>query len=241
MKDYGEKVGAKVTRKRSRNTDSASMRQVIVESEKSGSKAASNGKVFRASELRYRRLFETAQDGILILHAKSGKIMDVNPFLEKLIGYSKGELLNKNLWEIGSFRDVEASKSAFTKLQREKYIRYENLPLQTKDGNRRNVEFVSNVYLVGDERVIQCNIRDITERVRLEERVHALSFTDDLTSLYNRRGFFALAEQQLRIAKRSKRKMLLFFIDIDNLKQVNDVLGHKKGDVVLIDVAGILK
>lgn len=210
------KVSTKIMRKQSRNTDLANTRPAIAKSKKSGSKTTLDRNVVRNSELRYRRLFETAQDGILILHAETGKIIDANPFLEKLVGYSKGELLNKNLWEIGSFRDVDASKAAFTKLQREKYIRYENLPLQTKDGERRNVEFVSNVYPVGAERVIQCNIRDITERVRLEEKLHALSFVDDLTSLYNRRGFFTLAEQQLRIAKRTKRKMLLFFIDIDN-------------------------
>ncbi len=167
--------------------------------------------------------------------------MDANPFMEKLTGYAKNELLNKNLWEIGPFKDIEASKSAFAKLQREKYIRYENLPLQTKNGERRNVEFVSNVYRVGNESVIQCNIRDITERVRLEEEIHALSFIDDLTSLHNRRGFFTLAEQQLRIARRANRKILLFFIDIDRLKRINDLFGHKEGDIALIDVTGVLK
>jgi len=227
-------------RKRLRNTGLANT-QAIAKSKKLRFKSTLDKKVFRASELRYRRLFETAQDGILILYAKTGKIMDANPFLEKLVGYSKDELINKNLWEIGPFRDIEASKAAFTKLQKEKYIRYENLPLQTKDGERRNVEFVSNVYLVENETVIQCNIRDITERVRLEEKVQSLLVVDDLTGLYNRRGFFVLAEQQLRIAKRAKRKMFLFFIDVDNLKRINDISGHKEGDIALIDVAGVLK
>lgn len=122
----------------------------------------------RRSEDRYRRLFETAQDGILILEAKEGHILDVNPFLARLLGYAKEELLGKELWEIGLFKDIEANQDAFLTLQRDGYVRYDNLPLQTKDGRRREVEFVSNVYPVGGEAVIQCNIRDITERKQIE-------------------------------------------------------------------------
>jgi diguanylate cyclase (GGDEF)-like protein/PAS domain S-box-containing protein len=123
----------------------------------------------QASEIRYRRLFETAKDGILILDADSGKITDANPFLEVLLGYSHDELVGRALWEIGPFRDVAASRNAFRELQRNEYIRYEDLPLETKDHERRNVEFVSNVYLADGARVIQCNIRDITSRRQAEE------------------------------------------------------------------------
>ena len=119
------------------------------------------------SELRYRRLFETAQDGILILDARTGMIEDVNPFLVKMLGYSREEFIKKKLWEVGAFTDIEASKDAFETLQEKEYIRYEDLPLKTKDGRLIEVEFVSNVYLVGDEKVIQCNIRDITERQQI--------------------------------------------------------------------------
>ena len=115
------------------------------------------------SELRYRRLFEATQDGILILNARTGMIEDVNPYLIKMLGYSREEFVKKTLWEVGAFRDMEASKDAFEVLQDQEYIRYENLPLKTKDGRLIQVEFVSNVYLVGDEKVIQCDIRDITE------------------------------------------------------------------------------
>lgn len=122
-------------------------------------------------ELRYRRLFEAAQDGILILNADTGKIIDVNPFLEKLLGYSKIEFLGKNLWELQASQNIEENKSKFKKLQKEHYIRYEDLPLETKDGRFVNVEFVSNIYKVGSEKVIQCNIRDITERKKIEARL----------------------------------------------------------------------
>jgi len=123
----------------------------------------------RASELRYRRLFETAKDGILILDAHTGQVNDVNPYLMDMLGYSHDEFMGKELWEIGPFKDVEACKTAFRELQNTEYIRYKDLPLQTKDGHSINVEFVSNVYLVNGERVIQCNIRDMTERKRAEQ------------------------------------------------------------------------
>ena len=116
------------------------------------------------SELRYRRLFETAQDGILILNADSGKIIDVNPFLLDLLDYPFESIIGLQLWEIGLFEDIAANQAAFAKLQTEEYIRYENHPLRTKSGKQIQVEFVSNVYFVGSEKVIQCNIRDISAR-----------------------------------------------------------------------------
>jgi two-component system, LuxR family, sensor kinase FixL len=121
------------------------------------------------SETRYRRLFESAQDGILILDAETGQISDVNPFLVEMLGYSYEDFLGKKLWEIGPFRNIEASKTAFLELQRKGYVRYKDLPLETKDGLSIAVEFVSNVYLVNYHKVIQCNIRDITERKLIAE------------------------------------------------------------------------
>src|SRR5688572_23741815 len=118
----------------------------------------------KASESRYRRLFETAQDAILILEGDSGKIMDANPFVIELLGYSLDDLIGKELWEIGLFADKEQSKAAMKQLQEVGYIRYEDMPLETKQGKRVEVEFVSNSYMVDDEKVIQCNIRDITDR-----------------------------------------------------------------------------
>jgi CRP/FNR family cyclic AMP-dependent transcriptional regulator len=127
----------------------------------------------RASELRYRRLFETAQDGILILDAHTGQITDVNPFLVRLLGYSYDEFIGTPLWEIGPFKDIKECKLAFLELQEKEYIRYESLPLETKDGRSIAVEFVSNVYgLNGGTRVIQCNIRDITKRKQAEDVRH---------------------------------------------------------------------
>jgi PAS domain S-box-containing protein len=124
-----------------------------------------------ASETRYRRLFETAQDGILILDAHSGLIIDVNPFLVSLLDYPREEFIGKTLWDIGPFKQIEASKAAFRQLQDKEYVRYENLPLEARSGRLVNVEFVSNVYGVNGKRVIQCNIRDITARRHAEEQL----------------------------------------------------------------------
>jgi PAS domain S-box-containing protein len=129
----------------------------------------------RASEARYRRLFETAKDGILILDAETAEIVDVNPFLCNLLDFSRENVLGRKLWDIGPFKDVPASKANFRQLQISDYIRYEDLPLETSTGRKVDVEFVSNVYSVGDQRVIQCNVRDITERTQAAETHAVLS------------------------------------------------------------------
>jgi PAS domain S-box-containing protein len=122
-----------------------------------------------ASETRYRCLFESAKDGILILDAVTGRIVDVNPFLIHLTGFSRSDFLSKHVWEIGPFKDIVASQATFAELQTKEYIRYEELPLETCDGRKIDVEFVSNVYRVDHQKVIQCNIRDITERKRFQD------------------------------------------------------------------------
>jgi PAS domain S-box-containing protein len=138
----------------------------VIEKDRIESKSAVDN--LTVSETRYRRLFESAQDGILILDAETGNILDVNPFLIEMLGYSKDELIEKKIWEIGFFKDITANKEKFTELQNKEYVRYENLPLETNNGRKINVEFVSNVYLVNHSKVIQCNIRDITDRSRSE-------------------------------------------------------------------------
>jgi len=126
----------------------------------------------RTSETRYRRLFETAQDGILLLDAKTAQITGVNPFMVDMLGYPREHFLGRPLWEIGPVKDEESSRQAFWQLQEKHYVRYEDLPLETHDGRRVQVEFVSNIYTVGDDEVIQCNIRDISARKLAEATQH---------------------------------------------------------------------
>ncbi len=123
----------------------------------------------RASEVKHRRLFEAAKDGILILDGATATITEANPFIAELLGYSHDELLGKELWEIGLFADRDASKGALLELQRRSYLRYDDLPLQTHSGRQIDVEMVSNLYRENGHTVIQCNIRDITDSKLLEE------------------------------------------------------------------------
>jgi PAS domain S-box-containing protein len=124
-----------------------------------------------ASELNYRRLFEAAKEGILILESDTGRISDVNPFLVEMLGLSRTELVGTPIWELGPFKDIVANQVKFEHLQNTGHVSLENLPLETKDGHKMVVEFVSNVYQVGDRNVIQCYVRDITARKRLEEDI----------------------------------------------------------------------
>lgn len=122
------------------------------------------------SELKFRRLFETAQDGIVLIDPVTEKIIDANPYLLRLIGYSLEEAIGKELWEIGFSKDIVATKEIIKELQAKKTVRYEDLPLKSKGGDIREVEFVSNLYLLGSFGMIQCNIRDITERKLAENK-----------------------------------------------------------------------
>jgi diguanylate cyclase (GGDEF)-like protein/PAS domain S-box-containing protein len=186
-----------------------------------------------SSELRYRRLFETAQDGILILNAETGRITDVNPFLINLLGYSENELLGKRLWEIGAFIDTRKSQEAYKKLQKNNYIRYEDLPLETRTGSKMEVEFVSNAYLVNNERVIQCNIRDISARKQLERNLAFEATHDFLTGLPNRTLFTDHYTLALAGARRYHHKLAILMLDIDHFKNINDAMGHHYGDLLL--------
>jgi len=128
----------------------------------------------RASEIRYRRLFEAAQDGVLLLDPGTRKITDVNPLMTKMLGHRHDQLVGKELHEIGLLKDEAASREMFKKLKDRREVRYEHLPLETEDGRTQEVEVVANLYQESDHSVIQCNIRDITERKRAEQAVRRL-------------------------------------------------------------------
>ena len=135
------------------------------------------------SELRYRRLFEAARDGVLIINPETRKIIGANPFMTDLLGYPLKDLLGRELFEIGPMKNEAASRAAFAELQEKGYIRFEHLPLETKWGSRCEVEFVCNLYREGSRDVVQCNIRDITVRKRTErenlEKARLLDLSND--------------------------------------------------------------
>ena len=149
------------------------------------------------SEVRYRRLFQTAKDGILILDAETGRILDANAFMAGLTGQELRDLLGKELHEIGLFGDVAANKAAFRELHDKGYVRYDHLPIQHRDGRTTDVEFVSNVYKEGHRQVAQCNIRDISARVAMERQIQVQ--TQALADQHRRKDeFLAMLSHELR-------------------------------------------
>ncbi len=182
---------------------------------------------FKSSEIRYRRLFETAKDGILILNADTGSIEDVNPYLCEMLHYPREAVLGKQLWEIGLFKDIAANKEAFLKLKKTKYERHDNLPLVTKEGQSIWVEFISNVYEESGTMVIQCNVRNITERKKAEEK---------LTENENYLRTILDTEPECVKILNSKGELIsmnpagLVMIEADNEQQV---LGHKMTELVV--------
>jgi PAS domain S-box-containing protein len=139
-----------------------------------------------ASELRYRRLFESTKDGILVLDAETGDVVDVNPYLIKMLSYAHKDFIGKKVWDMPFFKEILSNKHCFIELQRKKYHRFENLPLTAMDGRKFHVEFIINSYSVDGDKVVQFNIRDITERQQvkqqlLESEARYKRITDGLT------------------------------------------------------------
>ena len=195
-----------------------------------------------ASEIRYRRLFESAKDGILILDAETGMIVDVNPYLVELLGYSTEQFHGKKIWEIGVFSDIIANQTKFLELQQKEYVRYEDLPLNTIDGSQIAVEFVSNLYLVNKKKVIQCNIRNITERKQAEKKISdiakfpsedpspVLRISHDGTLLYvNEAGLKQLQEWKLQTGQPAVKMLQdVVFKTLDNGEAQEVEFEHKE-------------
>jgi len=154
----------------------------------------------RASETRYRRLFETAKDGVLILDGQTGQITDANPYILEVLGSTHAEVLGRELWEIGVFADATASRAAMAELQDRGYIRYDDLPLGSKTGQRRQVEVVANAYEENGHRVIQCNVRDISER-KLAEAALVAAFREstNLKAALDEHAIVAITDPQGKI------------------------------------------
>ncbi len=194
------------------------------------------------SEQRYRRLFETAQDGILILNFPAGEIQDANPFLIDMLGYGREELIGKELWQIGAFIDKEASIAAFRELSEKKYIRYDDLPLRKKNGQILNVEFISNVYQVANDDVVQCNIRDISDRKLAEQKAleyqAAISMgmyeiVDTLSTLIAKRDPYT-AGHQLRVSELAAKIAAKLNLPIQIIEGIRlSALIHDIGKIVI--------
>jgi diguanylate cyclase (GGDEF)-like protein/PAS domain S-box-containing protein len=201
-------------------------------------------KSLRDSEGRFRALVEQAAVGVAEIEVGTGRFLTVNRRLCEMVGRTEGEMLSTTFQAITHPEDLHLHEDKAALLLAGKIGHYslEKRYLR-KDGEVVWVDAtVSPLWKRGEAAVRNIAVvQDITERKWMEAEMREMSLRDLLTDLYNRRGFITLAEQQLKAANRAKRPLHLTFIDCDGLKWINDTLGHKEGDKVLIDTAHILR
>ena len=193
----------------------------------------------RESEELYRVLAEKSFAGVYVI--QDGKFCFLNPKVNSYTGYTPEELIHKDSMSLVHPEDRERhKKDAIAMLRGKRTLPYEVRIITKKGEIKWFMETVTSIFWNG-RRAVLGNCMDLTERKRMEEEIHTLSMTDLLTGLNNRRGFLTLASQQLKFSDRHQKEMMLFFADLDGMKQINDTLGHEEGDKALIDVAAILR
>jgi diguanylate cyclase (GGDEF)-like protein/PAS domain S-box-containing protein len=197
----------------------------------------SGKRTLRESELHYRLLFETARHGILVIEADHGEIIDVNPFLLTLTGYSREELIGRRPWEIGAFQNDDIIIKTFEEVKLNEYVRLDNLPLHTRTGQQVLVEVIGNIYQAGNVKAIQCCIYDVSQRNHDEEKIEYISIHDSLTDLYNHAYF---QEEMSRLERGRLFPVSIVMIDIDGLDAINVHYGHAVGDNQLRRTAQVL-
>ena len=185
------------------------------------------------SEARYRKLFETSRDGILIFDADTEQIIDANPFSTDMLGCSREDLVGRKWREIGACANPDDSMIAFTELCEKGQIPRRSVSLATRNGCRLCAEYVANVYSINQTRVIQCNIRDVTGRSHDTEDVKQIADYDSLTGLPNRLLFSDRLEQALNIARRDNHQVSLLCVDLGRVRAANDAPGGATGDDIL--------
>ncbi|MGH7607696.1 MAG: PAS domain S-box protein, partial [Gemmatimonadales bacterium] len=214
-------------------------------------------RALRASELRYRRLFETAPYGIVVLDAETGVVTDANRAVFALLGYRPGEIVGQPLWKAGGFRNAAASKHQFRDLLYEQRVRYAELPLETSQGRIKHVEFVSTLYLVDGRPFVQCTLRDITEQLHEEQgaqqeqddlaatitalRAGDRSTHDPLTGLVNPCYLEESLPRELHRAQRGRLPLTVVLLDVDRFSRINEGFGRDAGDAVLLELSRVLR
>jgi diguanylate cyclase (GGDEF)-like protein/PAS domain S-box-containing protein len=197
----------------------------------------------RKSEEKYREILDNIDDGYYEVDV-AGRFTFFNDVLPRYLGYTHEELLSTDFNAVMDKENVKKVYEAFHGVYLtgvpERLVEWESTK---KDGSKVYVE--SSVFPIKDMEGKPVGfrgvVRDITERKEFQEKLHAMAITDELTGLWNRRGFITLAEQQLKSAERNKKKSMLAFVDLDGMKQINDIWGHEEGDKALINTANLLK
>jgi len=194
-------------------------------------------------EQQFRLIFKHFGIGVAI-HDANGGIVECNQALQDILGYTRDDLLGKRLIDFSSPDDREIELRLLSEMNAGSRTSYQ-LEQRYRRKDSQLVWGRLTVEMVKDEQgqlvFMTCMLDDVTERKKTEEEVHKLLYIDDLTGLYNRRGFFVLVEQQVRLAARQRHELMLLYADIDNLKRINDTFGHKYGDLALVDFANILR
>jgi len=197
--------------------------------------------LLKESEERYKTLIEYSNDAVALVVGDYH--VYVNQKFIDIFGYENtDEVVGKSPFIIVHPDDREMVLEYNRKRQAGESVpaKYEFRGIK-KDGTVLYIEVSAAKTTYNGKPASLAYLRDITERKRLEHQLQTMSLTDELTGLYNRRGFITLAEQQLKIAERTKKDMLLYFVDLDKMKQINDIFGHQEGDKALVEVAAILK
>jgi len=197
----------------------------------------------RQSEEKYRTILENIEDGYYEVDL-NGKFTFFNDSACRIFGYSQEEMMGMNNRQYTDDKNLKKAFSAFNGVYKTGVPTKEFAwQIIRKDGTKRFLESSISLQKNSSGKPIGFRgiARDITDRKRMEAEILALSITDQLTGLHNRRGFLSLAGQQLKLAERNKSGMLLFFVDLDGLKWINDTLGHEEGDKALIETATVFK
>lgn len=213
----------------------------------------------KTSEVRYRRLFETAPYGILVLDAETGVVVDVNPATCRLLGYQQGEILDHPLWSVPAFKSAAAAKNQFRELLNRTHVRYADLPLEAKDGQIRRVEFICTPFGVDNKQFVQCIVHDVTERLkreqdevsRAEQADLAATFSasvsagqathDETTGLVNRCYLEEILPRELHRAERASQALTVTVIGLDGLKPIVEQFGQTAADAMLKEVGRVIR
>jgi diguanylate cyclase (GGDEF)-like protein/PAS domain S-box-containing protein len=201
---------------------------------------AQNAKL-HVSELYYRRLFESAKDGIVLLDLASGNISDVNDSVVDMLGYTRSHYVKKKFLDVLPFRNISACQAALANLRSGESVSFEHWVMESDGKSPVDVEFFGNVYMVDGTMIAQCNLRDITARKRAESRIRHMALHDSLTGLANRTLLRDRLSQAISLASRNKEQVAVLLLDLDLFKHINDSLGHHIGDGVLQGVATRLR
>ena len=218
----------------------AALRKRVAELERIAAAGRQAEEVLRESEERFRLLFNRVFDPVIVINEK-GRIVDVNEAACRALGYTKEELRALSVDDIHPKDQMWVVRAGIRAVLSTGTSYVAETALIAKDGRNMDVEAGSTMITTGGAHYILTSFRDITDRKRTEKALQAISLVDELTGLYNRRGFMAVAEQQLKIAERARKEMILLFADLDNMKKINDTLGHQEGDLALAAAASVLR